>query len=297
MENENFEEFLQYCQQRIEKKLGCVLAEHKDSSSRLHETISYSVLSGGKRLRPTLAYAAAEALGGITKDTDLVSVSVEFIHTYSLIHDDLPSMDNDSLRRNKPTCHIVFGEALAILAGDALQTMAFQQLTKLNRVKPELSLRLIACLADAAGDRGMVKGQAIDVASVNQKLTLEKMQLMHRKKTGAMIHASIIMGALSTGQATPLQLKALDNYGSSIGLAFQVKDDILDVIGDTKVIGKKAGSDQALNKATYVKLLGLNGAKEKILELHASAVNALSIFDEDAKQLRAIADYIISRKF
>ena len=297
MENENFEEFLQYCQQRIEKKLGCVLAEHKDSSSRLHETISYSVLSGGKRLRPTLAYAAAEALGGITKDTDLVSVSVEFIHTYSLIHDDLPSMDNDSLRRNKPTCHIVFGEALAILAGDALQTMAFQQLTKLNRVKPELSLRLIACLADAAGDRGMVKGQAIDVASVNQKLTLEKMQLMHRKKTGAMIHASIIMGALSTGQATPLQLEALDNYGSSIGLAFQVKDDILDVIGDTKVIGKKAGSDQALNKATYVKLLGLNGAKEKILELHASAVNALSIFDEDAKQLRAIADYIISRKF
>ena len=297
MENENFEKFLQYCQQRIEKKLGCVLAEHKDSSSRLHETISYSVLSGGKRLRPTLAYAAAEALGGITKDTDLVSVSVEFIHTYSLIHDDLPSMDNDSLRRNKPTCHIVFGEALAILAGDALQTMAFQQLTKLNRVKPELSLRLIACLADAAGDRGMVKGQAIDVASVNQKLTLEKMQLMHRKKTGAMIHASIIMGALSTGQATPLQLKALDNYGSSIGLAFQVKDDILDVIGDTKVIGKKAGSDQALNKATYVKLLGLNGAKEKILELHASAVNALSIFDEDAKQLRAIADYIISRKF
>ncbi len=297
MENENFEEFLQYCQQRIEKKLGCVLAEHKDSSSRLHETISYSVLSGGKRLRPTLAYAAAEALGGITKDTDLVSVSVEFIHTYSLIHDDLPSMDNDSLRRNKPTCHIVFGEALAILAGDALQTMAFQQLTKLNRVKPELSLRLIACLADAAGDRGMVKGQAIDVASVNQKLTLEKMQLMHRKKTGAMIHASIIMGALSTGQATPLQLKALDNYGSSIGLAFQVKDDILDVIGDTKIIGKKAGSDQALNKATYVKLLGLNGAKEKILELHASAVNALSIFDEDAKQLRAIADYIISRKF
>tara|TARA_B110000858_G_scaffold90510_1_gene104621 strand:- start:7978 stop:8871 length:894 start_codon:yes stop_codon:yes gene_type:complete len=297
MENENFEEFLQYCQQRIEKKLGCVLAEHKDSSSRLHETISYSVLSGGKRLRPTLAYAAAEALGGITKDTDLVSVSVEFIHTYSLIHDDLPSMDNDSLRRNKPTCHIVFGEALAILAGDALQTMAFQQLTKLNRVKPELSLRLIACLADAAGDRGMVKGQAIDVASVNQKLTLEKMQLMHRKKTGAMIHASIIMGALSTGQATPLQLKALDNYGSSIGLAFQVKDDILDVIGDTKVIGKKAGSDQALNKATYVKLLGLNGAEEKILELHASAVNALSIFDEDAKQLRAIADYIISRKF
>ena len=297
MENENFEKFLQYCQQRIEKKLGCVLAEHKDSSSRLHETISYSVLSGGKRLRPTLAYAAAEALGGITKDTDLVSVSVEFIHTYSLIHDDLPSMDNDSLRRNKPTCHIVFGEALAILAGDALQTMAFQQLTKLNRVKPELSLRLIACLADAAGDRGMVKGQAIDVASVNQKLTLEKMQLMHRKKTGAMIHASIIMGALSTGQATPLQLKALDNYGSSIGLAFQVKDDILDVIGDTKVIGKKAGSDQALNKATYVKLLGLNGAEEKILELHASAVNALSIFDEDAKQLRAIADYIISRKF
>lgn len=297
MKNENFEEFLQYCQQRIEKKLGSVLTEYNDSSSRLHEAISYSVLSGGKRLRPTLAYAAAEALGGITKDTDLVSMSVEFIHTYSLIHDDLPSMDNDSLRRNKPTCHIVFGEALAILAGDALQTMAFQQLTKLNRVKPELSLRLIACLADAAGERGMVKGQAIDITSVNQELTLEKMQLMHRNKTGAMIRASIIMGALSTGRATPLHLKALDNYGSSIGLAFQIQDDILDVIGDTKVIGKEAGSDQALNKATYVKLLGLSGAKEKTLELHESAVNALMIFDDGAKQLRAIADYIISRKF
>jgi geranylgeranyl pyrophosphate synthase len=297
MESENFANFLKHCQQRVNRKLTCVLNEKNDGNSLLNEAIIYSVLNGGKRLRPTLTYATAQALGGLTEDTDLVAMAVELIHSYSLIHDDLPSMDDDSLRRNQPTCHVVFGEALAILAGDALQSLAFIQLTKLNKVSPEISLTLVSSLANAAGPEGMVKGQAIDINSVNRFLTLEELELMHHKKTGALILASIIMGALSTGKASKLQLDALKNYGISIGLAFQVQDDILDVSGDTKIIGKVAGSDQALNKATYVKLLGLDGARKKALQLHESAIAALEIFDDNAKQLRAIADYVISRKF
>lgn len=297
MENENFADFLKHSQQRVNRKLTCVLNEKNDGDSQLNEAIIYSVLNGGKRLRPILTYATAEALGGLTEDTDFVAMAVELIHAYSLIHDDLPSMDDDRLRRNQPTCHIIFGEAIAILAGDALQALAFIQLTKLSKVPPEVALELISSLANAAGPDGMVKGQAIDINSVNQLLSLEELELMHHKKTGALIHASIIMGALSTGKATQLQLDALRDYGVFIGLAFQVQDDILDVSGDTKTIGKEAGSDQALNKATYVKLLGLDGARKKALQLHESAIAALEIFDNKAQQLRAIADYIISRKF
>lgn len=297
MENENFADFLKHSQQRVNRKLTCVLNEKNDGDSQLNEAIIYSVLNGGKRLRPILTYATAEALGGLTEDTDFVAMAVELIHAYSLIHDDLPSMDDDRLRRNQPTCHIIFGEAIAILAGDALQALAFIQLTKLSKVPPEVALELISSLANAAGPDGMVKGQAIDINSVNQLLSLEELELMHHKKTGALIHASIIMGALSTGKATQLQLDALRDYGVFIGLAFQVQDDILDVSGETKTIGKEAGSDQALNKATYVKLLGLDGARKKALQLHESAIAALEIFDNKAQQLRAIADYIISRKF
>ena len=297
MKNENFANFLKYCQQRVNKKLTYVLNEKNDGNNLLKEAIIYSVLNGGKRLRPTLTYATAEALGELTEDIDFVAMAVELIHAYSLIHDDLPSMDDDSLRRNQPTCHVVFGEALAILAGDALQSLAFIQLTKLNKVSPKISLTLVSSLANAAGPEGMVKGQAIDINSVNRFLTLEELELMHHKKTGALILASIIMGALSTGKATKLQLDALKNYGISIGLAFQVQDYILDVSGETKIFGKLAGSDQALNKATYVKLLGLDGARKKALQLHESAIAALEIFDGNAKQLRAIADYVISRKF
>ena len=296
MSNKSFADFLHSCQQRIEQKLTILLPEKTDSSNLLHEAIRYSVLNGGKRLRPALSYATAEALGGVTEDTDLVSMSVELIHAYSLIHDDLPSMDNDALRRNKPTCHVVFGEAIAILAGDALQAMAFEQLTKFDKVSPKTSLQLIACLAKAAGADGMVKGQVIDISSVNQTLALEELELMHHKKTGAMIHASIMMSALSAGLSNPSELTALNAYGLSIGLAFQVQDDILDVVGNTQAIGKIAGADEALNKATYVQLLGLDGAREKATQLHTSAINALSVFDENAQHLREIADYIISRK-
>jgi geranylgeranyl pyrophosphate synthase len=294
--NQDFDDFFQYCQERVTKKLAVILTKDNDDNNQLNGAISYSVLNGGKRLRPILTYATTEIFGELTEDTDLIAMSVELIHAYSLIHDDLPSMDDDSLRRNQPTCHIVYGEALAILAGDALQTLAFAQLAKL-RASPEVSLKLIGCLAHAAGPEGMVNGQAIDINSINRSLTIDEMELMHRKKTGAMIDACIIMGAIATGKANQLQLNALRNYGELIGLAFQVKDDILDVIGDTEIIGKKAGSDQVQNKATYVKLLGLEGAIKKASELHKSAIEALDIFDYKADRLREIADYIINRKF
>jgi len=300
MMDESFSNFLQRCQQRINTLLENLLAETKvpetkSISSQLHQALRYSVLNGGKRIRPILAYAAAEATGGINDDTDLIASSVELIHAYSLVHDDLPAMDDDDLRRGKPTCHIAFDEATTILSGDALQTLAFEQLTKLKLVAPKTALQLIACLTKAAGAKGMVEGQAIDITSVNQMLTLEQLEYMHHKKTGAMILASITMGALSTGHATAQQLSALTTYGEAIGLAFQVQDDILDVVSDTSVLGKQQGADEALNKPTYTALLGLDEAKEKAQQLHQSAINALSIFDHKADQLRAVADYIVNR--
>lgn len=298
MAEQSFSDFLRACQQRINKKLDYLLPAPEDStcsSSQLKSALRYSLLNGGKRIRPVLSYAAAEALGGINQDTDLVASSVELIHAYSLIHDDLPAMDDDDLRRGKPTCHIKYDEATAILAGDALQSLAFEQLTKLQHIQPETSLQLIVCLAKAAGANGMVEGQAIDILSVDQTLNLQQLEHMHHKKTGEMILASITMGALSTGNVTTDQLSALETYGRAIGLAFQVQDDILDVISDTSVLGKQQGADQALNKPTYTALLGLDGAKEKAQQLHTQAINALSIFNHQANQLRAVADYIVSR--
>jgi len=301
-----FSDFLLLCQQRINQQLDFLLPDTEDhtnqlsSSSQLKSALRYSVLNGGKRIRPILCYAAAEAItgsqeNGINQDTDLVASSIELIHAYSLVHDDLPAMDDDNLRRGKPTCHIKYDEATAILAGDALQALAFEQLTKLQQIPAETSLQLVACLAKAAGTQGMVEGQAIDISSVDQTLNLQQLEYMHHKKTGEMILASITMGALSAGNATTNQLTALDTYGRAIGLAFQVQDDILDVTSDTAVLGKQQGADQALNKPTYTALLGLEGAKEKAQQLHTQAINALAIFDDNADQLRAVADYIVSR--
>jgi len=303
-----FSDFLLLCQQRINQQLDFLLPDTEDhtnqlsSSSQLKSALRYSVLNGGKRIRPILCYAAAEAItgsqeNGINQDTDLVASSIELIHAYSLVHDDLPAMDDDNLRRGKPTCHIKYDEATAILAGDALQALAFEQLTKLQQIPAETSLQLVACLAKAAGTQGMVEGQAIDISSVDQTLNLQQLEYMHHKKTGEMILASITMGALSAGNATTNQLTALDTYGRAIGLAFQVQDDILDVTSDTAVLGKQQGADQALNKPTYTALLGLEGAKEKAQQLHTQAINALAIFDDNADQLRAVADYIVSREY
>ncbi|WP_461482520.1 polyprenyl synthetase family protein [Porticoccus sp.] len=290
-----FDDFVLAARQRVDRRLDQALPPATTSGTQLQDAIRYSVFNGGKRIRPVLAYAAAQAVGDISRLTDCAAAAVEMIHAYSLIHDDLPAMDNDDLRRGKPTCHIAFDEATAILAGDALQTLAFEQLLA-EQDAPQTTLQLLNILCRAAGTEGMVLGQALDIAAVDKILTLEQLEQVHRHKTGAMINASILMGALSAG-ATAAQLAALTDYGSAIGLAFQVQDDILDVTGATDVIGKQQGADLALNKPTYVALLGLDGAKDKAQELHQAALEALHGFDECADQLRAVAHYIISRGY
>ena len=296
MDTLSFADFQQQSQQRIDQHLNAILPIASQGETTLFEAIRYSLFSRGKRIRPLLAYAAAKAVGEINPSTDRVAAALEMIHAYSLIHDDLPAMDNDDLRRGKPTCHIAFDEATAILAGDGLQTLAFEQLLEAQQLPPQTTLRLLAMLTKAAGIDGMVYGQAIDMAAVNQTLTLPQLEHMHRHKTGAMISASVMMGGMTAG-ASEGQLGALKDYGEAIGLAFQVQDDILDVTTDTAVLGKQQGSDQARNKPTYLSLLGLDGARQKAAELHSKSLSALASFDECADQLRAIANYIVKREY
>lgn len=293
----SFTDFLQQSQQRIDQYLNATLPIDDRAEIPLFEAVRYSLFNGGKRIRPLLAYAAAHAVGEINPSTDRVAAAIEMIHAYSLIHDDLPAMDNDDLRRGKPSCHIAFDEATAILAGDGLQTLAFEQLlSEGQQLPPEITLRLIGFLTKAAGLGGMVYGQAIDMAAVNRTLSLPQLEHMHRHKTGALITASILMGAMTAG-ATQQQLDALNDYGEAIGLAFQVQDDILDVTADTAVLGKQQGSDQARNKPTYLSLLGIDAAREKAAALQSKSLAALDGFDERADQLRAIANYIVNREY
>lgn len=291
---EEFSLFSQNCRQRVDAALDHYFPGQNDPT-RLRSAMRYSLFNGGKRVRPTLAYAAALA---VDPDFDLalidpIACALECLHSYSLVHDDLPAMDDDDLRRGKPTCHIAFNEATAILAGDGLQTLAFELLVRTN-LPPVLQVQLIKQLAYASGADGMVLGQAIDLAAVDQQLSLSQLENMHRHKTGALIRASVAMGALAAG-ATPAQLAALDNYAAAIGLAFQVQDDILDVTADTATLGKQQGADIARNKPTYVSLLGLADAQAKAGELHGQALGALADFAESAAQLRQMANYIIHR--
>lgn len=265
-------------------------------SESLIAAMHYSLLLGGKRLRPILTIAAAESCGGINAATSAAAVALECIHAYSLIHDDLPAMDNDSLRRGQPTCHIAYGEATAILAGDALQTLAFAHLAQAP-ASAQVRLGLIDCLAQASGARGMVAGQALDMAATNQAINLAQLETMHRHKTGALIEAAVLMGALSANEQDPERLLALRGYARAIGLAFQVQDDILDVISDTSTLGKQQGADQDLNKSTYVSLLGLARAQEHASELVAQALEHLQGFNDQADALRALARYVVERGF
>jgi geranylgeranyl pyrophosphate synthase len=294
MGHAEFLTFSSQSQARINQALEHCLQALKDVPPRLLEAMHYSVLMGGKRIRPMLVYASAEITGGATAHADTVATAVELIHAYSLIHDDLPAMDDDALRRGQPTCHIAFDEATAILAGDALQTLAFEQLIQLSSLPAEIRLELIQTLTAAAGPRGMVAGQAIDIEAANHQLNLSQLTHMHLCKTGAMIEASVRMGAL-IGHSTQSQQDALQTYARAVGLAFQVQDDILDVVGNTETLGKTQGADQALNKPTFVSLLGLEGAQEKLRTLHEQSLAALDLFDERADQLRSIAGYIINR--
>lgn len=289
--------FLQDCQQRCAEHMASYLNGLPDMPMRLTDAMRYSTLLGGKRIRPALVYASADALSDSrTGGTDVAACAVEFIHCYSLVHDDLPAMDNDDLRRGKPTLHRAFDEATAILAGDALQALAFQIIGENAQISAQLRLHMLTVLAQSAGCQGMIAGQGIDLAAVGKSLSVTELETMHRLKTGALISASVELGALSAGCTEPGTLASLRDYARCIGLAFQVQDDILDVVSDTATLGKTQGADHARNKPTYVSLLGLDGARSKADALVAEAISALSALGARAGMLEAIALYITSRQ-
>lgn len=293
----NLQLFLRDYGARTEARLSELISEQDSLQPSLQQAMRYGLLNGGKRIRPALVYLACHFCGGDDELADLPAAAMEMVHSYSLIHDDLPAMDNDTLRRGKPTCHIAFDEATAILAGDALLTLAFELLSRPHpRYSATQQLALVQRLARASGDRGMVLGQAFDLAHVGQTLTLEQLEQMHAHKTGALITAALELGAIASGQASAQQHEDLRRFGDLIGLAFQVKDDLLDVEGDTQALGKQAGSDQLLNKPTYPALLGLEGAHAKLAELHRDACTVLGRYGDHAAPLRALADYIVTRQ-
>jgi geranylgeranyl diphosphate synthase type II len=290
--------FMNLCRERVQRVLKTQLETLPGPATRLREAMLHASLLGGKRVRPVLAYASAQAVGGTLEAADMAACATELVHCYSLVHDDLPAMDDDDLRRGQPTVHIAFDEATAILAGDALQALAFRLLSDptLHSATPVTSLRMINLLAAAAGFEGMVSGQSIDFEATGRSVSLQDLQTMHSLKTGALISASVLLGALTTEKATDMQLSALGRYAECIGLAFQVQDDILDVVSDTATLGKTQGADQAMNKPTYVSLLGLNAARSKAQDLCDSALAALTGFDSRADALRQIARYIVERR-
>lgn len=265
--------------------------------ARLHEAMRYAVLGGGKRVRPLLVYAAGSALGADMAALDGPACAVELIHAYSLVHDDLPAMDDDDLRRGKPTCHKAFDDATAILAGDALQTLAFYILAHDPAMQAGASARLhmVEALALASGSRGMVGGQAIDLAAVGRNLHLPELEDMHVHKTGALIRASVALGTLSSPQVAPGLSQRLDRYAHCIGLAFQIRDDILDIESDTAILGKTQGADIARDKPTYPSLLGMAEAKQRAHHLYQEALECLTPLDVRADPLREIAAYIVER--
>ena len=285
-----------YCD-RVNHKLVDTVPPPTEPDVSLQAAMHYSLTAGGKRIRPSLVYATGEALQLPLDDLDDLACAVEIIHTYSLVHDDLPAMDDDDIRRGKPTCHKQFDEATAILAGDALQALAFAVISKTDSISADIRLKMIAELARASGHTGMAYGQAIDLAAVGQTLTLAQLERMHRHKTGALIRACVIAPALNFSNATPQLMHQLGQYADAIGLAFQIIDDILDVTSDTETLGKQQGADAALGKPTYPTLLGLDGALEHARQCHRTAIQSL---DECPKQfdiLRDLSSYIIDRSY
>ncbi len=284
-------------QSRFEDVLKRLLPQTDVMPQRLHAAMRYSVLEGGKRVRPLLAYAAGKLSEAPVERVEIAAAAVELIHAYSLVHDDMPCMDDDVLRRGKPTCHVEYDEATALLVGDALQSLAFQLLSE-HRLSddPARQLQMVKLLAVASGSRGMAGGQAIDLASVGKQLTLPELEQMHIHKTGALIRAAILLGA-HCGALKQAQLDKLDHYGKCIGLAFQVVDDVLDSEADTATLGKTAGKDADNDKPTYVTLLGVSAAKKMAEELHREALDTLVEFGAPARRLRELADFIVMRKF
>ncbi|MCG3862414.1 MULTISPECIES: (2E,6E)-farnesyl diphosphate synthase [unclassified Photobacterium] len=285
-------------QQRSNDVLANWLSTQPFADKALLKAMQYGTLLGGKRARPFLTYVTGEMLGVTQGDLDTPAAAVECIHAYSLIHDDLPAMDDDALRRGQPTCHIAFDEAVAILAGDALQTLAFDILAngQLSQDGNTQRITMVSELAKASGAAGMCLGQALDLEAEGKHVGLEQLELIHRHKTGALIRCAVRLGALAAGDKGVAILPQLDKYAEAIGLAFQVQDDILDVISDTETLGKPQGSDLALDKSTYPALLGLDGAQEKAQLLYQEALQALAAIPYNTSQLEVFARYIIERK-
>lgn len=294
----DFLNWMSVIQQRMERVLDAVLpsAVHH-CPTRLHDAMRYAVLGGGKRIRPLLCHASGSIFAASENVLDNAAAAVELIHIYSLVHDDLPCMDDDVLRRGKPTCHVAFDEATALLVGDALQALAFQVLTsKIDQFDAIQQLSMLRTLAIAAGTSGMVGGQALDIAAVGKLLTIAELELMHLQKTGALIRAAVLLGAFA-GNASAAEIDLLTHFANRSGLLFQVVDDILDVDGDTNTLGKTAGKDAFQEKPTYVSLLGLAQAKELARDLLQEAHESLAPFGERATRLHELADFIVNRKF
>jgi len=293
----DFAAWMQACQARMERVLADCLPAATLAPQRLHEAMRYAVLDGGKRVRPLLALAAGEVTGAAAERVQHAAAAVELIHVYSLVHDDLPAMDDDALRRGKPTVHVEFDEATALLVGDALQSLAFELLASHKLAADAATqLAMVHVLAQASGSRGMAGGQAIDLASVGQPLELTELEFMHIHKTGALIRAAVLLGA-HCGTLTEAAAASLDRYAKCIGLAFQVVDDILDAEASTATLGKTAGKDAARNKPTYVSLLGAARARELAQELRADAHTALDTLSGSTTRLRQLADFIIERSY
>ncbi|MEX3019076.1 (2E,6E)-farnesyl diphosphate synthase [Kluyvera sp. STS39-E] len=296
----DFPQQLNACVEQANDALRRFIAPLPFQNTPLVNAMQYGALLGGKRLRPFLVYATGKMFGVSTVTLDAPAAAVECIHAYSLMHDDLPAMDDDDLRRGQPTCHIKFGEASAILAGDALQTLAFSILSDapMTEVSDRDRLAMLSELASASGVAGMCGGQALDLEAEGQQVNLEMLERIHRHKTGALIRSAVRLGALSAGEQGRRALPLLDKYAESIGLAFQVQDDILDVVGDTATLGKRQGADQQLGKSTYPALLGLEQARKKASDLIADAhqsLNELAAQSLDTTALEALANYIILR--
>ena len=293
----DFQAWMGGIQARMESVLARVLPAAQVAPARLHEAMRYATLEGGKRVRPLLAFAAGEVSGAAAERVEVAAAAVEMIHAYSLVHDDLPCMDDDELRRGKPTVHVEYDEATALLVGDALQSLAFQLLAE-HRLSddPRQQLEMVKTLALAAGSRGMAGGQQIDLDATGKALALPELEFMHIHKTGALIRAAVLLG-FSCGQHSDLERQKLDRYAKSIGLAFQVVDDVLDYDGSTATLGKTAGKDSKQGKPTYVSAMGLGRARAFAEELRAQAHGALEGLGQSARRLGQLADFIVLRKF
>ena len=294
----DFQSWVHARQNRIESTLQGILPGADIAPQRLHQAMRYAVLGGGKRVRPLLAFASGELTGADTERVAIAGAAVELIHAYSLVHDDLPCMDDDVLRRGQPTCHVEYDEATALLVGDALQSLAFQLMAEYRLAADSAGqLEMVKLLAAAAGSRGMAGGQAIDLESIGKSLTVPELEFMHIHKTGALIRAATLLGARCGNGVAENEVARIDHFAKYIGLAFQVVDDVLDAEASTATLGKTAGKDAQHNKPTYVSALGVARSKAFAEELRQNALEALGGFGEQALRLRQLADFIVLRKF